>query len=485
MLPGADRFDAPETVTLIVDLSHDESSWTFALAPGSSRAIVVGSRADADVRLRNPLVAPMHFHLEREGDSVLLVPDYGRDVQLNGVPVRGPAALEDVTIEFSGLSMRAQVRCASASGKSRSHFASFSEDAVTVSIATADAATNALEVLDVDSVEAPTTAVDRASIEAGTGALSESLDDARTEVMEVMRFDTAPISESTIPSSALASDQPSSQGDAVQTTPAVVGPVPGSVASSATEAITMAVPPAPPDWDTLAPRAELSEHADSPVKEEASNVSVDPSSSQETLDPPGDPRPSPALRWLEELGQLAKRRPLAIGCAALATALVGTFALIGVKSAIDARLPNPQSTAVGDADAVSDEASESKTGRPVAEEPLARSPEAPPESEGTAHAVVEDAADPVAEEEPGSPATKSGETVPERNEARTSEARAAVAVSHLLSGRYEDARREYARLAEEHPDVEAFQAAARLLAKRLASPCANGAPSTACPKVQR
>lgn len=473
-MPRADRSEVPGSITFIVDLTCDEGSWTFALAPDVSRAIVVGSRADADVRIERPLVAPVHFHLEREGDAVLLVPGYGRGVQVNAQPVRGPVALEDATIEFSGLSMRAKIRRAAASGRSHARFAPVAEDAPTASISLDSAPTGACGLLGESSTEAPTTAFDRTYLGARQGGLAESLDDAKTEVMEVMGFDTEP--ERAIPAAVSAPDQP--VPSEAEKGPAVVGGLATAAnAMDATEAITMAVPPAPPSWDTM-PDAELSPPSERPARQEGTNASAEPSSRPVTRPAVRGGRASAALQWLEELGKLAKNRPLTTSCAALGLAFVGAFALIGVKSSLDVRRAEAPSAAVGDVD---DNDAAKPTTAPQ------RAAAQPAESQDT---FARGALQPVTDEKRATAVNGSGATEPSdvalaQDEADASEIRAATAVGHLRAGRYEEARRAYARLAAAHPDVEAFQVAARLLTKRLGSTCATEASSTACPKVQR
>lgn len=74
---------------LILEIRVRGLSHKFELA-GEERAVTVGSAASADLRLNEPGVAPVHFHFEREGDEVWLIPtaSAGR-LRLNAARVHG------------------------------------------------------------------------------------------------------------------------------------------------------------------------------------------------------------------------------------------------------------------------------------------------------------------------------------------------------------------------------------------------------------
>jgi len=59
---------------LLLELKVRGSVHVFLLAAGEERALTVGSAAVADLRLDEVGVAPVHFHFEREGDEVWLIP---------------------------------------------------------------------------------------------------------------------------------------------------------------------------------------------------------------------------------------------------------------------------------------------------------------------------------------------------------------------------------------------------------------------------
>jgi hypothetical protein len=94
--------EQPQTLWLSLRLGH--CNWLFELEPGDERAIVVGSLSRAQVRIGRPGVAPIHFHLEREGDAICLVPGYRDDLVVNERAVARPCLLEPRSIiQFSGL----------------------------------------------------------------------------------------------------------------------------------------------------------------------------------------------------------------------------------------------------------------------------------------------------------------------------------------------------------------------------------------------
>lgn len=96
--------------TLWLDIRFADERWTFELAPDEDRAIVVGSLLRAHVRIDRSGIAPVHFHFEREGDAVRLIPAYRADLCVNGVAVAGPHPIDQhAVIEFSGIRLQAHV----------------------------------------------------------------------------------------------------------------------------------------------------------------------------------------------------------------------------------------------------------------------------------------------------------------------------------------------------------------------------------------
>lgn len=92
--------------SLWLSLRLGRENWLFELAPNDEHAIVVGNWRRAHVPINRREVAPIHFHFEREGGGIRLIPGYGNDVCVNGRPVSGPCVLGPRSvIAFAGLSV--------------------------------------------------------------------------------------------------------------------------------------------------------------------------------------------------------------------------------------------------------------------------------------------------------------------------------------------------------------------------------------------
>lgn len=91
---------------LWLEIRLDDAAWLFELKAGEERAVVVGSHLRADVRVRRPGVASMHFHFEREGEAVLIIPGYQAALRINSVRAPEPCSLDArATVEFQGVSL--------------------------------------------------------------------------------------------------------------------------------------------------------------------------------------------------------------------------------------------------------------------------------------------------------------------------------------------------------------------------------------------
>jgi len=105
-----------------LELSLDGKAHKFELGSMESRAVTVGSLPGVDLHIDRPGVAPVHFHLERDGASVWIVPAYGSgDLRLHGVPVNGPCALTTHgVIEFANLELIVSVNSPLSTGSTGS-----------------------------------------------------------------------------------------------------------------------------------------------------------------------------------------------------------------------------------------------------------------------------------------------------------------------------------------------------------------------------
>jgi hypothetical protein len=98
---------APDLRTLWLEVSVDGRVLPFEFAPGNERAIAVGSLREADVSIRDPRVAAVEFHFEREGRRIFVVPAYGAHIEVNAVILRGPRPIRDrAIIAFAGRAIR-------------------------------------------------------------------------------------------------------------------------------------------------------------------------------------------------------------------------------------------------------------------------------------------------------------------------------------------------------------------------------------------
>jgi hypothetical protein len=104
--PESQRY-TPNPVWLIV--RQRDKTHSFELAPWSHRCVVVGSCADADVRVETD--APVAFYLERQEDGVLLTPAYvDSTLRVDARKVTRPQLVQgQALVEFSGLQMQLQI----------------------------------------------------------------------------------------------------------------------------------------------------------------------------------------------------------------------------------------------------------------------------------------------------------------------------------------------------------------------------------------
>lgn len=109
MLPEKTSTSEQATSTsLWLELSLAERRWLFELKSGDDRAIVVGSDVNSDVLVVRPGVGSTHFHFERAGDAILLVPGYRAALRVNAVRAVEPLPLPPrATIELLNLSLEA------------------------------------------------------------------------------------------------------------------------------------------------------------------------------------------------------------------------------------------------------------------------------------------------------------------------------------------------------------------------------------------
>jgi hypothetical protein len=94
-----------------LDLRLDGVSHEFEFKADELRAVAVGSLLSADLRIDRPGVAPVQFHIEREGKALWIVPAYdGHVLRLDTARVTGPQRLDShAVIEFAGVRLHANL----------------------------------------------------------------------------------------------------------------------------------------------------------------------------------------------------------------------------------------------------------------------------------------------------------------------------------------------------------------------------------------
>jgi hypothetical protein len=183
---------------------------------------------------------------------------------------------------------------------------------------------------------------------------------------------------------------------------------------------------------------------------------------------PESPRAAPAARTprrgasglLGKLGVLAKRRPVPVALGALATALVGSLALVAL-----ARDPKPV--------------------RPMSRPLVAAPPKGAPLAKAEPVAPVASSVPSVRVHGPKAPSAAASSAEPKRAESGPVDPELVEATEHLVAGRDSQAKAAYARLARRSPDEPAYAVAARLLERMAACTDPNTRLQVSCPKVKR
>ena len=299
--PNPTRANVIEASPIVsLDLIHGDSVWTFDFGVDGRDAVVVGSDPEADVCIDAPGVAPLHFHFERAGVQIALVSGYGKDVRLDAVPMRGVRSVVDLSlIEFGSASLGVRIRQIARSAHLYSSPQSGSERAAphSASRAVFEAPTVDLEVPRRCPDEGETAALPlRAQLfDGGRPAERTSGEDQYfpTEEM-VMRFDW---------------DSFATQGER--------------------EEFRVELPTLGPVREIQEDRACAARYVEGPAPAGRASSGRAPAGR------------APAGRawwfvgiadWLEELGLLAKARPVAVTIVVAVVAFVSSLALVGVRS---------------------------------------------------------------------------------------------------------------------------------------------------------
>jgi len=470
--------------SLWLELSMDGRAQAFELYADETRAVAVGSLPRADFRIDRPGVAPVQFHIEREGGELWIVPAYSsHELRVDTARIAGPRRIERrAMIEFCGVRMEArlldpgpvvtrtssarlssddrdQPKRSSASRVFEQHECGLPERTGSV-VPNGDGAlpTVAIEKLVSPSVSIPEQPTTHFAPFAGSVVIPVQ----RTVIIEALRV---------IP---LTSD---SEGDKALPTfkadEASVGPIETTEhTGSVNNALAQEMSQVASSWMT-----ELQSERDGqlvqPPADTATTTYFEPfrissapfpvglvTAMQSTTDSDamcvraGELEPQ---GWFEQLGQLSKQRPWLVWLAGTSTmfALAASIALLSKhhqrRAEVTVRHSAPTITTALPVAKAADRAAIRST------EPIIVIPAVPVVAAGS----------------------------PKKGQARKPELVAAV--NDLISGRYSDAQAAYATLAAQSPDDPSLLALAQLLAKKLRPQCSSPAPisNISCPEVKR
>jgi len=478
--------------SLWLEVHHDGRAHVFCCAPNEERAIVLGSLPRADIRVVRPGISPVHFHFEREGDRIVLVPTYNAEVRVNSMLVQGPVALpEQVLVEFGGTRIEAFVRSTPPEPT----------DYPSLDIPDRESGISYLAALPTDT-QTTKLALDpfpllenlQAAIETRETPLEFSADLSRTQrierlapelqttqVMERLQVVTAAIpapGQHTTRMERLAPEK--FWAAAVEPTPIVETHRLREVPAVNVEATEPHLSPPPPEvpsspaglgwqettaFDLDGLKADLAPTPVPQPKVPNSNVALpapvnvqDTAAVKETMSPPPkrSVRPPPSSKFsraMAEVGERAKAQPVAVGVVTLAAAVAMALLMLGVAHLIGG--------ATGGTATQHAQVGASATPPSAATEPT-RAVSATPTSVAIAST-------------PPSPPSAERASGPDN-------ALAAAAASHLLAGRYIEARAAYAELGSAYPENPAYQAIGRLLDRRTSAAC-NGKRAPSCPEI--
>ncbi|HVY28791.1 MAG TPA: FHA domain-containing protein [Polyangiaceae bacterium] len=487
---------APRDGTLWLVVDYESRAYIFELAPDVERAVVVGSLPRADVRVNALGIAPVHFHFEREGAQLLLVPTYDAEVRVNSRLVRGPQPIAGhALVEFAGVRLEATIHFTRPEytplpsldiperESGIQYLAALPSDTQTTKLAL-----EAFPIVQnlqagIDTRELP---LEQASLWTQTQRI-ERLDPAlqTTQVMERLQVAAAPIQAITQQTQRLERVAPETffspkaeRTPVMEVRPVRTVPVTAAVAEEQIAPPPPEIPssPAALGWqdttafdldglkaDLIAEKAPAAPA--SPAKPTVPRVSVPPvppSSAPPAVRSVRPPASRAPLRAVERLGTYAKAHPLAVGATALGAALGLALAMVGVAHIA----AGPSKSAARPAAAHGADASTLPSASVAA-------PTAAPSPEPTPIKLAPTAPTPSAAEPPSAPP-------PSASPAATPPV---SATGHLVAGRYVEARAAYHELAIAQPANPAYLALARLLEKRTSNACSGPDAAPSCPEI--
>lgn len=469
-------------------VNHETRTYVFELAADAERAIVVGSLKRADVPVSGPGVAPVHFHFEREGQKLLLVPAYNAEVRVNSKLARGPQPISGhAVVEFADLRLEAAIHVTRPEYTPLPSLDILDRESGIqyLSALPSDTQTTRLALEPFTPIENIQAGIDTRALPLEQASLwthtqrIERVDPAlqTTQVMERLKVTPVPvqaIAQQTQRMERLAPEtffSPKGERTPVmEVRPVRPVPVATTVAEPRVEPPPPEVPSSPAQlgWqDTtafdldglkadLTARVAASAAPTVSPPEPAFSAPTVPTGSAPPVVRSTRPPPSRApVRAVERVGTYAKARPIAAGARALGAAVGLALVMVGVSHIVAGpRSARPTAAHVAAA-ATTSTASATLSAATPSPEPtavkLASTPPTPPALERPG---------------PASPAV-----VP------------SIATGHLLGGRYVEACAAYHELAAARPANPAYLAMASLLEKRTSSTCSGAAPAPSCPEI--
>lgn len=489
--------------SLWLEVHHDGRTHVFCCAPNEERAIVLGSLPRADIRVSGLGIAPVHFHFERQGDRIMLVPTYNAEVRVNAMLVRGPVPIpQHAVVEFSGIRIEALVRVIP---PERADYPS-------LDIPDRESGISYLAALPTDT-QTTKLALDRfprvenlqAAIETRETPLEFRADVSRTQRIERLAPDlqATQVMErlQVVPAAIPAPGQQTARMErvgpetfrapAVEPTPVIethrLRPV-RIVAVAAAEPPLSPPPPEIPSspaglgWQettafdldglkadlapTPVPQPKAPQQQDAPVSSGPAEPAQPRAAGEKSSPPPTrSVRPKPPSgfgRALSRIGVRTKAQPVAVATIALGAAVTLALLMVGVSHVVGR---DPRTSASSHAQAINPaKANKAPTGitrAPTLKPPVTDTPAVPVAIAPTPPSPAS------AEQRGGSPGT----------------ALAATAAAHLVAGRYVEARAAYAELGSTRPENPAYQAMRRLLERRTSGACTGTRATPSCPEI--
>jgi hypothetical protein len=484
---------------LWLEVRHGGRAHTFCCAPAEERAIVLGSLPHADIRVAGLAIAPVHFHFERDGDRLVVVPGYNAELRVNAMLARGPVALPGhAVLEFSGIRIEAFVhsrRPESADAPSLDIPERESGIAYLSALPTETQTTKlALEAYPhVDNIQAGIETCENPlgrndEISRTQRIVRSEHDHQTTEVMERLEVITAPIPaqpQHTVRMERVSPD--ALRRPVVEATPVIetrrIQPaaiVTGGAQESAPPPKEIPSSPAGLGWQettafdldslredlaaTSAPvvTATVASTAPPPQTMPVSSLPTSDKSSLPLMRRIPAPRPSALGRVVTRLGEHAKTRPAMVAGGGLGASVAFALILVGLAHVFG---PGPKAAPS------LVPTSTTSVAVPVA---IATTPTLQADVAGLP--TLPKVAEPVA-------ASASSKLSEPQRAAAPSASPEAVAAAHLMAGRHLEARAAYAELSAVHPENPAYQIMTRLLEKRTGPSCGNRNPSPSCPEI--